>query len=211
MNFIYKDNKLFQFDKSRKFPRHLDNLIDDWIIDKGKDLYPFWRKMNFTPNDLTTVSLVLGVISVLLFYKKWFILSAISYFLSYCFDVFDGNYARKYNLTTKFGDYYDHIKDLLVNVLMGYVFLKYSKLDKRLLIFVSIVAIILFIISNIHLGCQEIYNSFYNPEHKNTYLAFLKVYCNKKFISNINILKHFGCGTFFLWMTLIILLNVINR
>ena len=38
----------------------------------------------------------------------------VSMFYLDSFDVLDGNYARNYKMVTQFGDYFDHIKDLIV-------------------------------------------------------------------------------------------------
>ena len=45
------------------------------------------------------------------------------------YDVFDGNYARTYNLG--FGDYYDHFKDITINILLIGVwdFFKFDKIS----------------------------------------------------------------------------------
>ena len=120
--------------KSLKFPPEYENPIDNLIINNGKLLYPIYRKLNFTPNHLTLISMVTGIISVYLFYKKNFIVSAVLFFTSYCFDVFDGNYARTYDMISVFGDYFDHIKDLIVNILLIIVFLRYSKITHNIIL-----------------------------------------------------------------------------
>ena len=48
-----------------------------------------------------------------------YILACIYYFISYFFDVLDGIYAREYNMVSEFGDYYDHIKDIVVTDLFN--------------------------------------------------------------------------------------------
>ena len=49
-----------------------------------------------------------------------YIISAILYLTRYIFDCIDGFYARKYNMTTVFGDWYDHISDILINLIYIY-------------------------------------------------------------------------------------------
>ena len=106
---------------SRKIPEKLDDNIDNIIIKYGRTLYPTFRKLNFTANDITTLSLISGFISVYFLYKKRYILSSIMYFVSYIFDCLDGNYARTYKLVSKFGDYYDHMKDLIIGIMIYYL------------------------------------------------------------------------------------------
>ena len=146
-------------DNSKKVPDKLNCFIDNEILYYGIKTYPIYRKFNMTPNDLTTISLLLGLISIYFFYNKFFILSSLFYFLSYVYDVLDGNYARKYKMVSKFGDLYDHFKDITVNLLLLYVFYNNMtfKNHTNLVIFSFIITFILFITLNLHLGCQEIY------------------------------------------------------
>jgi hypothetical protein len=74
---------------------------------------------DMTANDMTTVSLIFGVIAVIALYQQNASLFVCSYILSYFFDCVDGAYARHYNMVTQFGDWYDHVKDVIVNVLIG--------------------------------------------------------------------------------------------
>ena len=194
-------------DNSRKFPQEFDNPIDNIIIDVGTKFFPFLKKMNFTANHLTTMSLILGLLSVFALYKKSFIVSSLLYFGSYCYDVLDGNYARKYKMVSQFGDYYDHIKDLIVNLLLFVVFIKYNTVKPKYLYILCIITIILFITMNLHLGCQEIYVSKNSPNNKSLYLNFLTKLCNENIIKNTHLLRYFGCGTFATWISIIILFN----
>jgi len=192
-------------DKSLKFPSEYENPIDNFIIRNGKKLYPLYRTLNFTPNHLTFISMVLGVVSVYMFYKKSFILSAGLFFSSYSFDVFDGNYARTYDMITKFGDYFDHIKDLVVNVLLIIVFLSYSKIPYNSLLI--IITLFLVVTMFLHLGCQEIYVKKYKPKHyQSEYLSFFGKICDYLGMEKFsNELKWLGCGTYIIWVTMIIL------
>ena len=193
-------------DKDRKFPSNLENPIDNLILSTGKKFYKIFRSFNFTPNHLTFISLITGLTAIYLFYKKNFLLSAIIYFISYSFDVFDGNYARTYEMVTNFGDYFDHIKDLVVNVILIIVFIKYNSL-KNFKYYIAI-TLILVVLMSLHLGCQEIYVEKDNPKNKSEYLSFLGDICKKLNLLEITpILRHFGCGTFALWVSIIIALN----
>jgi len=51
-----------------------------------------------------------------LYEENQFALSAFSYLISYMFDCWDGYYARKYNMESKFGDYYDHVSDMFIGI-----------------------------------------------------------------------------------------------
>ena len=194
----------------RKLPENLENPIDNFIINYGKLLYPIYKKLGFTPNTLTSISLILSLISTYLFFKKRYMLSSIIFFISYSYDVVDGNYARKYNLTTQFGDYYDHIKDLICGTIFLIVFYKYNKLNTSLLVISLSSLLIFFILSCLHLGFQEIYVSKNNSKNNSKYLSFLKNISNFPIINNnIQLLKYFGMGSFNLLVSVIIILNIL--
>jgi phosphatidylglycerophosphate synthase len=196
--------------KDRKLPENLDNPIDNFIINNGKLLYSIYKYFNFTPNTLTSISLILSLISSYLFYKEKYILSSILFFTSYSYDVFDGNYARKYNLVSQFGDYYDHIKDLICGIIFLTVFYKYNCLPKYLLVLSLFLIFLFFILSCLHLGFQEIYISKNDSKNSSHYLSFLKKISNYPIISNnIQILKYFGMGSLNLLVSIIIILNLL--
>jgi phosphatidylglycerophosphate synthase len=140
-----------------KIPDFLDNPIDVQIFKNIDTILPTLNKYNLTPNHLTAVSLVFGVsASYFLYYDKYF-LSAITWFLAYYFDCVDGKMARRYDMVTKFGDYFDHSSDTFKVLLLIYVMylkLKGKRMSKLLiLIFVLIVINLMFVGS--HFGCQE--------------------------------------------------------
>lgn len=174
----------------RKIPEHLESPVDNLIystIDEVSELFYKWR---WSPNMITTLSSFFGLLSVYLLYIDKFILAGIMYFISYYFDCLDGYYARKYNMVTEFGDYYDHFKDVSVFILLGIVLFK-KKLYTGLLFFIPLILIMC-----VHFGCQEIY---YGKNESGTLNFTKNIAC--KFVDNKNVEKvmkftrHFGCGT----------------
>ena len=80
----------------------------------------FLERNYFTPNSITLLSFILGVIACLLFLQGTYILGIIgSLFLIDCFilDYVDGFVARKKNLKTKLEHYLDLLNDWLVSCL----------------------------------------------------------------------------------------------
>lgn len=190
----------------RKLPRELENPIDNIFIDIGDFLSPYFKKLNLTPNGLTTISLITGLLSIKYYSENKFILSAIYFIISYMFDCFDGFYARKYNMVSHFGDIYDHGKDIFIFIFLIYFIIKkYNKLkDWRK--YLPYFSIILIITQSIQFGCQEIY---YNKEGGNIIMKNFKKFCpiqNKNQIYNLlKILRFGGSGTTILYITLLIL------
>lgn len=98
----------------RKIPPEHECPIDNLMLYMADPLLKCFKAMNFTPNGITTLSLVFGVASTFSLYKGHVWISVACMALSYFFDVLDGHYARTYNMTSKFGDWYDHIKDIVI-------------------------------------------------------------------------------------------------
>lgn len=195
-------------DKSVKLPFKLNCPIDNIIIYVGSKFYFIYKCLHFTPNTLTTISLILGLLACFYFYKQYFIVAGILYFVSYCYDVLDGNYARKYNMVSNFGDIYDHFKDVFVNIVLFFVFIKYSKLRNKvnLLIFLFLVTAILFMFIIVNLGCKEVYASK-NRKDTSNFLSFSRKFCSKKMYNNLKYVRFLGTGLFSLWITFLIILN----
>jgi phosphatidylglycerophosphate synthase len=146
----------------RKITTDMENPIDNIIIyiaDRASGIY---KNMGLTPNHLTTFSLICNVLSACLFYYDHRYMSVLLFMIGYYFDCADGFYARKYDMVTTFGDYYDHINDQLKILLILIVMYLKSKCK-----FFSILPIIaaLTLLSLMHLGCQEkIYDQYEPPD-----------------------------------------------
>jgi phosphatidylglycerophosphate synthase len=188
-------NTLQEKPKITKLPEYLENQIDLPILRLCNYLSPHFKRANMTPNDLTTFSLFFGLLAVYCLYHKIRYLPGVFYFISYIFDCADGLYARKYHMVTKFGDYYDHIKDATVFLLIIFILYKQQRIQG--IIFIIVVSIL----SYSHLGCQEHYYKKHNPEkmHSDT-LSVCKILCPFEHdIENaLSISRYFGTGTSFL-------------
>jgi phosphatidylglycerophosphate synthase len=120
-----------------------------YICDK---VSPLFYKTGHTPNMITTYSLITGLLAIYYLVKKRPELFLTLFTVSYFFDCLDGFYARKYKMTSKFGDIYDHFKDIFVHVLLAYFVLKmyYNKIKVTHIFAI----IILLLLMSKHLGCQ---------------------------------------------------------
>jgi hypothetical protein len=183
-----------------KIPEHLDNPIDNILYKIVDSQLPFYKDLNLTPNMLTTISLIFGLSSVYFLKSDKYILSSICYFLAYFYDCADGKMARKYNMTSKYGDLYDHVSDLIKHILLFYV-LYYKLKDDRHFYKLIIFFIIILILSAPQVGCQEkTYNTNESPTLKITDY-FIIDDCKKQ----MKYTRYFGPGTITLSTILIIL------
>ena len=185
----------------RKIKKKFENPIDNILIDIADYLCPYFKILNFTPNHITGLSLIFGVISIYNFYNKKFKYASIYFFISYFFDIMDGHYARKYKQVTKNGDLFDHIKDIIVYISLVVLFFKFNKYKNIHLIIICIIWISILYCTLTHLGHQE---KIYNTNESES-LSFLKdIVKNKNSSTEICKTKFCGNGSLILYTCLII-------
>ena len=196
----------------RKIPKELENPVDNILIDGCEKVAPIFYNAGFTPNMITTLSNISAIIVILLLLNAKYMWAAFMFMVAYFFDCLDGYVARTYNMTSKFGDYYDHISDILKFISIVGVLIYIDK-DK----FIRILPILLLfgILTLPQLGCQELY--YKGDESKS--LSITKSFCpistineacknNNMGINSEDILKsleytrYFGTGTFSLIFSL---------
>lgn len=183
----------------KKIPDEIDNPIDNILIRISDYLCPIFKKLGHTPNMITTWSLFFGLLSVYLLYKGYVYWFAITYMISYFFDCMDGHFARKYKMTSKFGDYYDHIKDIFVYLLVIYViYIKY----KHILCISDFIIIGLSLFACFtHIGCQQKYQ-----DKNGEILDNFQPLCTNK--DMIYYTRYFGMGTMnLLFVFLVIMID----
>lgn len=173
----------------RKIPPELENPIDNIFYDIADKTDTPYRKLNMTANHITTLSLIFGLLSAQQLYIGNNGLATLFFIIAFYYDCMDGNYARKYKMTSEFGELYDHISDLFKYALLFFIMYKLN--PKKALI---IIPIILFfsVLMSVHLGCQEkIYDKDNNKDQH--LLPVTQMLCpNPKYIY---ITKYFGVGT----------------
>lgn len=182
----------------RKINRIHENFIDNHLLDFVEYTMPFYRKLNMTPNQITFISLIFALIGSYFYCVNKFYLSIFCFAMSYYLDCVDGHYARKYNMTSKFGDYFDHYSDILKILVLLYCM--YQK-DKKMAIINSIILGVLLVLMTVHFGCQQKIK-----EEKHEDEPFMNI--SKQFCPDPNWIhktKHFGSGTFYLIVLMMIL------
>ncbi len=184
----------------RKIPETFENPFDNILISMADKMNPYFHSASLTPNDLTTISLVLSIMAVYFLIKGCYQHAIILFLVSYFFDCCDGHYARSYNMETKFGDYYDHYGDIIKHLLLFFALYKMNPVKFKKIIPYGLFVIFLALV---HLGCQEVYYGKYSSNTLNT----LKYFCpaNKDNVeSYLKITRFFGCGTSYLFMAWLI-------
>jgi phosphatidylserine synthase len=182
----------------RKIPESAENPIDNLNIDLVDSICPFFKNIGMTPNGITTLSLIFGLLAIYFLYHRKPILFAVSYYVSYLFDVMDGHFARKYNMVSKGGDIYDHVKDITVIICLVYVLLARISISKKDKICFAIGMGILSFLMTAQLGCQE---KLY-PKSESDTLSFSKYLCVGNANDTIKFTRYFGCAT---WVIILII------
>jgi phosphatidylglycerophosphate synthase len=107
--------------QAAKLEDHQENPIDFFFIRASDAAAPLFKRLGATPNIITTLSVIASVLAAWAVMqggqKGWFVVWAL---LAYFFDCLDGHFARRYNMCSKFGDYYDHLTDWLYYGLLCY-------------------------------------------------------------------------------------------
>lgn len=176
-----------------------ENPVDKYLLMGCDYLMPYFRKLNFTPNGITTISNICSAIGLYGFCNNSPFLFYIFMWLGYFFDCFDGYYARTYNMTTVFGDYYDHISDMFfLSIFLYLTYDRYGYLATHSIgtYVIACSLIVLLLLMGKHIGCQEqIHEEEGKPDHKSHSLSLLKALCTNK--EDIRWTKYFGIGTGF--------------
>jgi phosphatidylglycerophosphate synthase len=191
--------------EARKLPQKYENPIDNILVGFAEKLNPIFYKLGFNPNGITTLSLIFGILFNYYYYTKNYGLASIMIMISYFFDCMDGNFARTYNMQTKFGDYYDHIKDVLVMVIFAGILFLYASVPKYYKFAGLAIAILMTFGVMMHVGCTEKYvlAKKLNNIDPSGFLDNFQNTCAK--IDDMKYLKYFGCGTFNVFIALFVL------
>lgn len=190
--------------EGRKIPWAMENPIDNIVVGAGEPIQPTLYKMGITPNMITTVGVILRCMALYHLFRgetKFFFIEAV---LSYFMDCLDGNYARRYHMCTKFGDYYDHLSDLVFHGILLYYLVFHSKMTKSKNWYNWIIVIlILMYLMCWHFGCQE---DHYHEENGGSESKSLNIFQQISLGQKhwIYFTRYFGCGTFALLVYLLL-------
>lgn len=142
---------------SSKTDSKYENPIDNIFYRLSEYIMPTLYKLNITPNHITLFGNIFGIIAAYSLYKNKLTYFSISLLLSHFMDSLDGQYARNYNMVSKYGDFLDTASDffkislLLLVVIIKYDFKKIFKYNTLLLI-LTLVSLLLTLFHN---GCME--------------------------------------------------------
>ena len=155
--------------------------IDTFLYSICENVSEFFYNTEHTPNIITTYSFILGLASAYFYYHNHLFLFAICFIASYFFDCLDGYIARKYNMKSDFGEYYDSISDGTVIVLLLYiVYIKHrhKNFNQSLIVFAILVVLL-----NLELSCQE---KIINNKNPTIFKKTLRDFCPEIIVNKDN-------------------------
>ena len=189
-----------------KIPAELDNPIDTIIYNHIDEQLDLFKKLGLTPNLITTISLICGLSSVYSVHKDNYIIGAILWFLAYYFDCADGKMARKFKMTSEFGDVYDHASDIIKHILLFYVlYKKLNCVNSQLKLTAIIILFIIIILTCAQIGCQEKLIQKLNKNESST-LSFTTKFVFVDCKTQMKYTRYFGPATITLYLILVMLL-----
>lgn len=196
-----KNLNKYKISKPRKLTTNQEGPVDNLIYIIVENIDPYFYKLKFTPNMITTLSLICGIFSIYFLFFNLKKLAIFFYFLSYLFDCSDGYYARKYNMVTNFGDYYDHVKDLTIFSLLVYTLLNNNKFFFNNLICNTIIIFIFSLFMLGYFGCAE---KIYDSSESESLSGTKKLCPNKNYIY---FYRYFSSGSMLLVLFIYIILK----
>jgi len=173
-----------------RLPLNYECPVDWHIIRFCSDVAPFFHSTGHTANLITFEGALSAAYSLYLLKEYRVAEFAAFYALSYVLDCLDGHFARRYKMVSKFGEYFDHVKDLTATMAFFYVLWKYYYLTAP--------AVALFTIAGsgllTHMGLQQKY-----LKSKGTFLDVLQqTFAENLPVSDMKYTRWLGCGTFML-------------
>lgn len=106
---------------------------------------PIFYKLKFTPNIISCFSFFFFMVSLFLLHSGLPIAFILIFNFSYFLDCLDGQFARKYNLSSKFGCYLDHSLDIIKFVIITVILVIF-----KIPIVILFILCVLFAISSVH-------------------------------------------------------------
>jgi phosphatidylglycerophosphate synthase len=197
---------------TNKIPEENENPIDVILCRICDKMNPILYNYNFTPNIITTISFIFTLLVVYFIINGNYVLASLSYILFYFFDCADGKFARKYNMVTRFGDYYDHITDILGFILPIIVIYLNKNISRRYFKTIIIISLIFLYLSLFHTKNYELFYIKNNnsSENESSFLENILTKIVPDIEIDMKFTKYLGAGTFNIVFAILLYLTNFN-
>lgn len=144
------------------------NYSDNYIFNPMSDyLLPIFRYFNFSPNQLTVLSSLFNVSSLIFYINNSIYISSLLYFIGYLLDCIDGRYARKYNLESTYGMMLNQVTNITLNIPFNIIII-FKKLY-RLDIISALLIVVIYDLLYLSISLEEAYDCIIENNHDDFY------------------------------------------
>jgi len=193
---------------SGKIHYSLEDPLSQLFYDISDSISPYLFKLGITPNMITLQRFLLILfVFTYLFKKEMYRSAALVYLYAYFCDCLDGHMSRKYEMETEFGDYFDHVADIITVLISLYLIATTINTKYYWVLFIVLVVLL---ISLIQISCQERYLEISGLNIDSKSLKIIKCLCPERVIPStkieqtMEVTKFFGAGTYQLFITVLI-------
>ncbi len=126
-------------------PKNVGSIDKNIAFPICNKLTNFINKFGITPNEITSITLIIRTIILFrLYHKKSNFIDILLYAISWITDALDGHIARNLNMKSKIGAIYDPMVDITTHIALYIIlYIKiYKKKKKELFVFITISIII---------------------------------------------------------------------
>jgi phosphatidylglycerophosphate synthase len=146
----------------RKIPSMYENPIDNILLYPCEKWFgPLAYNAGLTPNMVTAISCPFLALSAQFVIEGFYARAALYFLIYYWMDCLDGNMARRYDMVTVFGDYFDHLRDWIGGgMVVAAILYRWFEINPP---FYTVTLPVLLVAGGqqvgmmIHMGCQESY------------------------------------------------------
>jgi phosphatidylglycerophosphate synthase len=159
--------------------------LTEWVT-------PLFHATGHTPNMITTYSLLCGLGAAYALWEGWLVTFVVLFLVAYLFDCVDGYMARRYKQMSVFGDYYDHISDVVKTAALFYVIVCKYPIKKVAPIGIALGALLVGMLT--YQGCAQKIIKEEGFANEGETLDMFQNLCASD--DTIHWIKYFSCGTF---------------
>jgi phosphatidylglycerophosphate synthase len=183
-----------------KSNKNIQSPFDNIMYKLSDDISDTFYNNNFTPNEVTTLSNITWIVMLIFLYNSYNYIAAFLLLISFFFDCLNGFMARKYKMSSNFGNIYDHTSHIIKFILLMILF---YKINKEKLFKILPVIIIFLILSWSYTKCEEINNNI--DETSFVPISLCPASTPEGRYSYMQYVKYFGAGSLNILLAILII------
>jgi len=181
----------------KRVPGKVVDAVDAFIVGRiCRPIAPFFRATGHTANTITAYGVMFSLAFIWYLWKDDMMRFSFYFWIAYVLDCLDGYYARRYDMVSKFGDIFEHVRDVAsIASMFAICTFKYVVSQH-----VMIIVLATSLITGIHVGCSQ--KAFLDRDYDES-LDVLKTLCFAE--SFRELFSLYGIGMYMVTLHLVIL------